>query len=254
MPNNSSEQSRKLLYNEYEDSLFRLVMYDVAEKEGRLLLDENEQLQKDPEYLPSQEKTKIFNKRLDISFKRRVSFISRRQMAKVFNKVAAVMLTLIIVFSTALITVQAFRMEVLNFLIKVESQYTTLQLKDNSNSSESKSLVVNWTNSYVPTYVPDGYQLASITDTNGIKRLTFSNEEGLSIKYRECSASNSIAVDSENASLFENVEINGQNGVLVVKNDTVTVAWETNNRMFVIQTNTTTDEAIKIANGVKFIK
>ena len=44
--NNDPEQIRGKLYQEYEDSLFRLVIHDAAEKEGKLLLEEKEMLEK----------------------------------------------------------------------------------------------------------------------------------------------------------------------------------------------------------------
>jgi hypothetical protein len=72
--------------------------------------------------------------------------------------------------------------------------------------------------------------------------------------YTECSPSNSIAVDTENASLVETVYINDKIGTLVVKNSIATVGWEMNGRLFLVETPISTEEAIKIAKGVKFIK
>jgi len=54
MPNKSSDQVRKILYEEYEDSLFKLIMHDVAEKEGQFFLEEKEKMKNDPGFLPSQ--------------------------------------------------------------------------------------------------------------------------------------------------------------------------------------------------------
>jgi len=59
MPNNSPEQTRKKLYEAYEDSLFQLVMHDAAEKEGRLFLEEKEKLKNDPECLRRRLKNSI---------------------------------------------------------------------------------------------------------------------------------------------------------------------------------------------------
>ncbi len=62
MPNNSLDQVRKKLYEEYEDSLFKLIMHDAAEKEGRLFLEEKEKLKNDPKFMPSRAAIKKFNK------------------------------------------------------------------------------------------------------------------------------------------------------------------------------------------------
>lgn len=255
MPNNRPDQNRQKLYAEYEDSLFRLVMHDVAEKEGRLLTEENEQLKKDPECLPSQAQIKEFSKLLDIHAKKHLSRLVKPRFMRMLNRVAVVILAVIIVFSTAMLTVQAFRIEVLNFFVDIKSKYTSFRLNDVYNGS-TDSLVLNWTNAYVPTYIPDGYEVSSIFSSESIRRVIYSNkhDKSLFIVYTECSPSNSIAVDTESASLVETVNINDNIGKLVVKNSNITVVWEMDGRLFLVETQISTEEAIKIAKGVKYIK
>ncbi|OPY58989.1 MAG: hypothetical protein A4E55_00476 [Pelotomaculum sp. PtaU1.Bin035] len=65
MPDNSPEQIRKKLYEEYEDSLFKLVMHDAAEKEGKLFLEEKEKLKNDLECMPYDSELKRFSQQLD---------------------------------------------------------------------------------------------------------------------------------------------------------------------------------------------
>lgn len=255
MHKNRPDENRQRLYDEYEDSLFRLVMYDVAEKEGRLLTEENEQLKKDPEYMPSQVQIKEFSKLLDIYAKKHLSRHINTRFMRILNRVAIVILAVIIVFSVAMLTVQAFRIEVFNFLIDVKSKYTSFRLNDVNNGS-TDSLVVNWTNAYVPTYIPDGYEVSSIFSSESIRRLIFSNkhDKSLFVVYTECSPSTSIAVDTEGASFVETVNINNNIGKLIVKNSNITVVWEMDGRLFLVETQISTEEAIKIAEGVKYIK
>jgi len=154
------------------------------------------------------------------------------------------------------LTVQAFRIDVLNFLISIEPKYTSFQLNDNESAASSKSLVVNWTNAYVPTYIPKGYEVDSISYSDSLKKLALNNkqDETLFIVYSEYDSSNNVEIDTENASLVKTVKINGHHGTLVVKNSIVTVAWEIDNHMFTVQTQVGVDETIKIAENVKFIK
>lgn len=255
MLNNSSDQTRKKLYDEYEESLFRLVMSDVAEKEGRLLLEENEELKNDPEYMPTADSIKKFSNQLNAHLKKHMPYTKKWPVFKMLNRVAVAMLAVFIVFSTTMLTVHAFRIKVLDFLINIEPKYTSFQLEDN-NSASSGGMVVNWTNSYVPTYIPEGYEVSSISNSDSFKKLAFQNKQNkdLIIIYSEYNLSNSVVVDTENASLVETVKINGFNGTLVEKNSMVTVTWETDSHMFVIQTQISPTESIKMAEGVKFIK
>jgi len=48
--------------------LFKLVMHDVAEIEGRLFLEEAKKLKNDPEFQPSEEAIQKFTKQLDAHF------------------------------------------------------------------------------------------------------------------------------------------------------------------------------------------
>ena len=64
MTDNKNEELKKL--NEaYEDGLFRLVMNDVAEIEGKTLIEENNQLRINSEDMPSEETIDRFTKLLD---------------------------------------------------------------------------------------------------------------------------------------------------------------------------------------------
>jgi hypothetical protein len=91
MPNNSSERLRQKLYEEYEDSLFKLVMHDVAEKEGQLFLEEKEKLKNDPEFLPSQEAAQKFSQQLDAQLKKSQVYGKRRRIRQTLNRVAVAM-------------------------------------------------------------------------------------------------------------------------------------------------------------------
>jgi len=92
MPNNSPEQIRRKLYEEYEDSLFKLVMHDVAEKEGQLFLDEKDKLKNDPEYLPSREAVQKFSRQMDGYLKKSKAYTKNRRILAVLNKAAVAML------------------------------------------------------------------------------------------------------------------------------------------------------------------
>jgi hypothetical protein len=250
-----NDDFRKKLYGEYEDSLFRLVMNDAAEKEGKSFLEENEQLKKKSENQPSPEKIERFQHRLDSHMKRRTRHNGKRNVFSILSKVAVIVFVMVAVFSTAMVTVDAFRIRVMNFLIDVQPEYTSFQIKDGSSGSKGEKMVVNWTNTYLPTYIPAGYEVDSLTYTDPLKEITYHNQKNknLVIDYSESDDSNNVAVDTEKASV-KTIHINGHKGMLVVKNSQTTVVWEMDHHIFVICTMENTDETLKIAQNVKFIK
>lgn len=254
MPNNGSEQIRSRLYEEYEDSLFKLLMHEAAEKEGQIFLEEKEKLNNNPEFQPSQQTIQEFAKQLDAHLKKRKDCARRRRARQVLNKVAIViMLIVLIVFGATAVTVQAVRMRVLNFLMDIEHEYTSFQLKESSGSSKSGGIIIDWNQAYVPTYIPEGFKISSISDGNISKTIEFTNSQGSLLTYMESSEGIRSQLDTENASAFETVTINGHEGTVVVKNSLVTVIWAMDDRMYMIRGQVEKDIAIKMAEGVRYI-
>lgn len=249
MSNNSPVQIRKKLYEEYEDSLFKLVMHDAAEKEGQLFLEEKEKLKNDPGFLPSQEAVQKFSQQLDAHLKKSKVYARRRRVLQALNKVAIAMLIVLVILGATVVTVEAVRVRVLNFLMDIQQEYTSFQLKD---SGKGGSTSIDWHKAYVPTYIPDGYEVSAISNSEPLKRIEFKNPQGMLITYMELSEGNKPALDTENASAFEPVSINGHEGSLIVKNSLVTVIWSMNDRMFIIRGQMEKDIAVKMAEGVKY--
>lgn len=255
MPNNNREQVRKKLYEEYEDSLFKLVMNDVAEKEGQLFLEEAEKLKNDPEFQPSQQSIQKFSKQVDAHFKKTKAYARRRRIGQALNKAAIAMLIVLVILGASVMTVQAVRVRVLNFLMDIQQEYTSFQFKDSSSGSEGGGTPVDWHQAYVPTYIPDGYKVCAATKNEQSKIIEFKNPQGTSITYMELTQDSKTQLDTENASAFEAVSINGHEGTIAVKNSLVSIIWAMNDHMFMIRgkIKIEKDLAVKMAEGVKFI-
>ncbi len=253
---NQDTDTREKLYEEYEDSLFRLVMHSAAEKEGKLLLDEQSALSNDAANKPPAEAVKKFEQRL-ASYRKKNNTQKRTRFFHSFvNKAAIFFLVLIAAFSTAMVTAQAFRVKVMNLLIDIQPEYTSFQIKDNAAGSSGEKLTVNWTNTYLPTYIPAGYEVDSLTYTEPLKEITYRDQKdkNLLIDFSENDSSNNVEIDTENASVLKTVFVNGHKGTLVVKDSQTTVAWEMDQHIFIVCTEESMEETLKIAQNVKFIK
>jgi hypothetical protein len=136
----------------------------------------------------------------------------------------------------------------------IQKEYTSFQLKESSSGSEGSSTIVDWRGDYVPTYIPDGYEVSAVSDGNLLKTIEFKNPQGSLITYTELSEGTKPALDTENASVFEAVSVNGHEGTLVVKNSLVTIIWAMQDRIFMIRGEIEKDMAVKMAEGVKYIE
>lgn len=117
---------KDLIYESYEDALFALLMDEVADKEGELLLKENEQLNLDPgAALPDE-----LDRKCRRTIKRAFSVQSRRNAARAIgramSKAAVIALVVVLLFSTAYALVPEIRVRTLNLLIEKSSVAASL--------------------------------------------------------------------------------------------------------------------------------
>ncbi len=251
MPSNSPEQIQKKLYEEkYEDSLFKLVMYYAAEKEGQIFLEEKCKLKNNPEFQPSSAAVRKFSQLLDTQLKKQQVHTRRQRILSPINKAAVAMLIILIVLGSTIMTVEAVKVRVLNFIMDVEPEYTSFALKD---TDKGESTIVDWHKAYAPTFIPTGYEVNAVSIGKYSKSIELKNKQGLLITYMELSEGNKPQLDTEKASTIKTININGHEGKLIVKDSLVSVIWPMNDHMYIIRGQIDEDTMIKIAEGVKFI-
>ena len=255
MPINENAFSKEKRLEEYEDSFWRLAMMGYAETEGAGFIIENEELKKDPSYQPSLSGINNFKKMLRVTYWKKVTNIIIKGACSALNKVAIIAFICTILFFVTVASVEAFRVQVLNFLISIEEEYTSIKLDgENNNSIIGDNLYMTWQNSYVPTYIPEGYQIAGMHYTSNYKTINYINNENKRIAFAEYDASMEGNVDTENASQIKDITINGDKGLLIVKDSQVTIAWSTSTRIIVLSTQLDIENSVKIAESVIFIK
>lgn len=246
-----SSEVEKEVRRDYENALLRLVMHNVAEREGRKFLEENRAM--GPPETPSEATLSNFEALLSTRL-RRQQFLTRRQsrLAAV-RKMAAAMLIGTVVFVTAMTTVQAFRVRVMNLWLDIRPEYTTFKLKEKNTGPPYDDFTVNWINAYVPTFIPEGYTVSSMSIGALHGEIIYESDASL-ITYSELNESVSPTLDTENADHIETVNINGNSGMLIVKNEWTTVIWAIDESIFRLRTQTDIETAIKVARGVKYVK
>jgi hypothetical protein len=247
-------QSLNMLNDSYEEQLFRLAISELtADAEGIALLEGGGLNQYEA---PSEAALKRFASRA-------VRYIAQTEKAsgrkeyrphRILGKAAIALLAAVALFAILMLTVDAFRVRVLNLLIKTEPKYTSVQLTDEAAAPQEGRPVLDWKNAYVPTYIPDGYAVSDVLNSDACKKIVFANPKTSdSFQYVDYSNMDFVTLDSENADLVRQVKINGSDGTLIVKNTNISLAWAQDHHLFMILGNLGQDEAIKTAENVKFI-
>lgn len=251
--NIEKNEYRKKLTEEYEDSFLRLVMYDYEKQEGELLLKENEEIKNDPQYEPSADLVKRFNKLLKKNFRKQklISFAKKSQ--KILSRVGIFIFAFAVLFAVMFSTVSAFRIQVLNLLLTFEDEYMSVRLDGDSNNTEDISNIY-FHNIYAPSYIPEGYWLNNFSNGKSFKMIEYINDNENLIQFFEFNSTMNGNIDTEDAQTIKPIKINGSDGMLVIKNETITISWAYENRGFVLSAQMSEEEIVKIAESTVFIK
>ena len=241
------------VYEQYEEALFRMAIHELAEEEGRQLQASKEELQTQPAYQPSAAALQRFSQQLDGYLLQQQAKARRRKLLRGLNRAAVLVLAIFVVLGAAMTTVEAFRSQVLNLWLEIQPQFTIFRLQETDQDAGRNELIVDWTNAYVPTYIPAGYRISSIAIKEFSRELVFDDSKSVII-YSEMIDSPVPVIDTEDADSMETIDVNGHTGILVEKSSLNTVVWEMDGRIFLIQGLIDTDTALKVARGVKFIK
>lgn len=253
---------REQLQENVEDAVFALLMEDVAEQEGKRLLEENEQLKHDP------------SAKIPDDLDRRCRKIIKRSYAKdrrrtvghtihhILGNVALAAMVCILLFVSAFAAVPEIRVMTLNLLIEVSDVSTSLRLVGVDNGSTAQDAGADGTDSvqtlwgYRLPEIPNNYEVVYEDSSDWVADLWYSGTDGSSIKFNISKASETfkISVDTEDAEK-EKIQIHGYDGLLIKKEDRIDIIWgDASQNNFISITCTGIDEktALKLANGMEY--
>ena len=235
----------------YDDIRWRIIINKYAQVEGDELLKLNKEIKKDPHYQISETTNKKIFNLLNKYFRGKNLHTFVKKSQKIFTKIAVVFFVFSAILAVTFTTVEAFRVQVLNFFLTFEPEYTSLKFEKGKTDG---NMTAGFNNIYAPSYIPEGYQIDNLMIINNFKEIKYVNEEGIFISFFESSHSSVTNIDTENADILKSIAINGAEGLFVLKNELVTVSWAHDNRIFVITAQISEEEMVKIAESVIFIK
>lgn len=246
----SEHDSRGNVYEEYEQALFRVLMYEVAECEGKALQVVREQLKSQPDSLPGEQVLYRFREKLDICLSKLQVAAWRRKLSQLLGRAAVVVLVALSISFAATTTVQALKSAVMNVWMEIKPQFTIFRLQEARPGITGDNPSSDWTGDFVPTYLPEGYAVVSISVRESESVMVFEHE-GSQIIYRELAKSGDPLIEREQVAPVENVAINDHDALLGQKDGAVIIIWEAEEHLLIIQAWTDRDTALKVARGVK---
>lgn len=229
---------------QYEDALFALLMEDFARQEGQRL-EELEQKGLPP--LPEGLQQRL-EKQIDRQWRLRGK--RRHRLRRGVSKAAIVLLLLMAGFTALYTNVDAFRDKMRQLVMEYTDGWLQFSTVENGESEQVEDLA----GLYVPDFIPEGYQMASVHRGARQYHLEYENKAGNFIRFSCYDDRSTLGIDSKNADIIEDVEIDGNTGLLVDKNNRIEIVWHNKNigNFYTIYGDKLDrDEAIKMARSVK---
>ena len=217
-----NEQKKQKLLEQYDDAAFALLMDEYAEEEGARLMAEFEaaqaagQVPEMPAELDEQCRRMI---RRDRAKKRGIR--AARSFRKVAVKAAVAVLVFIGLMTTVVMSVDALRVPVLNFIVEHYEKYSTLTFNTTPQFATNASTVTNQRS--LKDLLADGYVELYCDYYDSELFCGYENEDGSLVKYSAIIAEGTLNFDTEGAE-YENITINSYEGFLIRK-DGIHILW-----------------------------
>lgn len=216
------DERMDLWIQQYEEAALGILMEEYAKAEGERLLQEFETASAQDDFEPMPEELKAkYHQLIDQAYKkkRQRSFFSG--ITKAASKVAVIALLVFGIASAAILSVDAWRVPVLNFILAESGDHAIVDV-GYSNSSLKKqfeSIVETVCNN-----APPDYTLAETPVADKITLLiSMKNSKGKLLNIYVRQEITQITLDAEDAEV-EEIDLNGKPAYLIVK-DGLKIMW-----------------------------
>ena len=213
-----------LLYEQYESSVFSLILDEIMKREGELLLTENEQMKEDSNTEPSS----LLDKRCMKALKRKqahdIGVKAFRKMKQMMAPVSVVFFVIFIIFLVPFCTVSAFRVSSLNLVANTFDKGTVITANKrhmNNEHNEPNNI------SKYPTWFPEGeWKLVYLCDEPTLFLTRYEDQSSNTVFYSEIPVEgSSLTVDTENAEIIKDVRVHDSDAMMSVKDGLIILVW-----------------------------
>ena len=235
---NKFDQSDEKLREQYEEAFFHELMEGYAEYQGEKLRQEAEN-----DAPPSPELIAQMNAKIGKEIGRQKRSKAFAGILRLRKYVAIFLIAIVAVFSVSFVSVDAFRSKILNFI------------SINQGTSIEHGLQEPSGGIFAPTYLPDGFYIASYFDNRDPIQIVLQSNDDMDYATIFISEDSSkLLSDAENIESFEPITINGAQGEYSQKGDRITLVWgnDAGTMLASMNTNIAKENAVKIAESISF--
>ena len=210
--------TRQKLMDQYEDALFSVIMNEIMIEEGKELREENARLKADPRFSVPEETNQRCLKAISHAFGKRKHARAARTVWHVFQRVSVAVFAAVLLFTGVYAAFPPVRDAALNLLVEVSGEATHLHFGEDDVQGDAAVETAEG-GIYEFSELPDGFVL---TDSGGDRQAywrTYTSESGATVELEVMTNSYDKIhrFDTESMENAENIEVNGNSGILAVK-------------------------------------
>lgn len=216
------DERMDLWIQQYEEAALGILMEEYAKAEGERLLQEFETASAQDDFEPMPEELKAkYHQLIDQAYKkkRQRSFFSG--ITKAASKVAVIALLVFGIASAAILSVDAWRVPVLNFILAESGDQAVVNVGYSNSALKKQFEAIVET---VRNNVPPDYTFTETPDTDKMALLIkMENKEGKLLNVCVSQENAQMTLDTENAEV-EEIDLNGHPAYLIIK-DGLYIIW-----------------------------
>lgn len=239
---------QEMLYEQYNDALFRLLMHSVAQHQGQQYQEENQAL-KAQEGGPSETAKHRCLRTISRQVRRGHARAAARTASRVLSKAAVVMLLVISCLTAAFAVSPVFRSDALRWAVATFGDHAEYRFNQTEGGVQYQGIEVGW--------LPEGYELVESRTANRMTsqlyiELSDGLEQSVKIQVMNFSDAGIFKVDTEADQVYQ-VSVQNTLATVIQREGSIQLTWmypESNCIVMLYGDNISTETALRIAQSI----
>lgn len=239
---------QEMLYELYNDALFRLLMHSVAQHQGQQYQEENQAL-KAQEGGPSETAKRRCLRTISRQVRRGHARAAARTASRVLSKAAVVMLLVISCLTAAFAVSPVFRSDALRWAVATFGDHAEYRFNQTEGGVQYQGIEVGW--------LPEGYELVESRTANRMTsqlyiELSDGLEQSVKIQVINFSDAGIFKVDTEADQVYQ-VSVQNTLATVIQREGSIQLTWmypESNCIVMLYGDNISTETALRIAQSI----
>lgn len=239
---------QEMLYEQYNDALFRLLMHSVAQHQGQQYQEENQAL-KAQEGGPSETAKHRCLRTISRQVRRGHARAAARTASRVLSKAAVVMLLVISCLTAAFAVSPVFRSDALRWAVATFGDHAEYRFNQTEGGVQYQGIEVGW--------LPEGYELVRSRTTDATilhyyVKATDTAEQRIEVQILKFDGAGIFKVDTEADQVYQ-VSVQNTLATVIERNGCVQITWmypKSNYIVMLCSDSISTETALRIAQSI----